>query len=414
MNSSGTIVAQPAPLQSGQILVGGWFTTLGGQPRDHIARLNPDGSPDNTLILLAPTSWATGTTQPDVGIDVIAVCPPNAIVVGGRFNYLGGQTHTNIGRLINVGRIRFGGIIGWLGNTLVRLIPNIFSQPFIRRWFIVTSTVLDTSFNAAVHGEVCALAIEPNGGIIAGGEILDLNGQTHIGLGRLNPDGGTDAAFNPSLDSYPDSYILALALQPDGMILVGGSFSTIGGQTKRNLARLTPDGRLDPTFPEADGEVLALVLQPDGKILVSGGFLHIGAQTCYNGVARLNPDGTLDPTFIPDPTAGESVAVQPDGKILVVGLDTRPTYTNVTRLLPNGRTDASFTPAIISNAPNVFGTELNALAVQADGKLWVGGNFDTVCGQPHNNLARLNPDGTLDPSFSSGTDGMVNSLVIQP
>src|SRR2546422_1049975 len=144
----------------------------------------------------------------------------------------------------------------------------------------------------------------------------------------LARDGRAQSAvdgFDPGANNAVD----ALAVQADGKILVGGVFTTLGGggagTTPRNrIGRLNSDGTLDTSFdPGANGAVNALVVQADGKILIGGTFTTLGGgsgTTTRNRIGRLNPDGALDPTF--DPGASGSVyalEVQADGKILVGG-----------------------------------------------------------------------------------------------
>ena len=94
-------------------------------------------------------------------------------------------------------------------------------------------------------------------------------------IGRLNVDGSVDSTFNPGANSI----VQAIAVQPDGKILIGGNFTAVGGGTgtatpRSYLARINADGTVDTSFnPGANNVVYALVLQPDGKILV-GGDLH--------------------------------------------------------------------------------------------------------------------------------------------
>ena len=92
-------------------------------------------------------------------------------------------------------------------------------------------------------------------------------------IGRLNPDGTLDTSFNPGADGSVE----ALAIQADGKIVVGGSFSTLGGGARKYIGRLNADGTLDTGFdPGADNFVLALAVQADGKILVGGYFFTLG------------------------------------------------------------------------------------------------------------------------------------------
>ncbi len=95
-----------------------------------------------------------------------------------------------------------------------------------------------------------------------------------------------DDGFNPNANDYSFS----IALQPDGKILVGGPFSSIGGQTRNYIARLNPNGALDENFnANADEDLRSIALQDDGKILVGGWFSSIGGQV-RNRIARLSTD----------------------------------------------------------------------------------------------------------------------------
>ena len=173
--------------------------------------------------------------------------------------------------------------------------------------------------------------MQADGKILVGGGFTTLGGggtgtTTRNYIGRLNADGSLDTSFNPGANS--DVY--ALAVQADGKILVGGDFTTLGGggtgTTPRNcIGRLNADGSLDTSFnPGANGAVYALAVQADGKILVGGAFTTLGGggtgTTPRNHIGRLNADGSLDTSF--DPGANDDVnalAVQADGKILVGG-----------------------------------------------------------------------------------------------
>ncbi|NLE76984.1 MAG: delta-60 repeat domain-containing protein [Chloroflexi bacterium] len=98
--------------------------------------------------------------------------------------------------------------------------------------------------------------------------------------------------------------VQALVVQPDGKILVGGGFTSLGGEPCNRIARLNAEGSLDAAFdPNADFTVNALALQPDGKILVGGDFGSVGGQA-HHGVARLNTDGTPDDSFAPPSATG--------------------------------------------------------------------------------------------------------------
>ncbi len=225
--------------------------------------------------------------------------------------------------------------------------------------------------------------------------------------------------FNPGANGGVNS----LAVQADGKILVGGNFTTLGGQTRNYIGRLNADGSLDGSFNPGVGASLSygespwvnsLAVQADGKILVGGGFTTLGGQT-RNCLGRLNADGSLDSGF--NPGVGGSLpygqspwvyplAVQADGKILVGGGFTTlagQTRNYIGRLNPDGSLDSSFNPG----ADGL----VQSLAVQADGKILVGGSFTTLGGQTRNCVGRLNADGSLDSSFNPGAGGQVATYV---
>src|SRR6185295_12405433 len=146
-----------------------------------------------------------------------------------------------------------------------------------------------------------AMAVQADGKILVGGTFTMLGGggsgsTARSDLGRLNADGSLDITFDPGANGA----VNAIAVQPDGKILVGGSFTMLGGggtgTTPRNfIGRLNADGSVDLTFnPGASGPIWGLVVQPDGKILVGGSFATLGGGSRHF-LGRLNANGSLDP-----------------------------------------------------------------------------------------------------------------------
>ena len=137
--------------------------------------------------------------------------------------------------------------------------------------------------------------------------------------------------FDPNVDGN----VYVLATQADGKLLVAGQFTSLrpgvgASAIRNNLARLNPDGSVDATFdPNANGPIRALVLQPDGRIVIGGDFTALqpngaATTTTRNRVARLNANGTLDLTFNPNISGGtlpqvNALALQPNGKLVVGG-----------------------------------------------------------------------------------------------
>jgi uncharacterized delta-60 repeat protein len=425
------IVVQP----DGKILVGGRFTKIAGGTNRLIARLNPDGTLDNTfkpnMNLQSDGTVTAGTVY------AIALQPDGGILLGGDFSAVNGVTRVCLARLNSDGTLdttfvepnqRGTAVLSIAvqasGKILVggRLGNNHFAR-------LNTNGTVDSTFAATANSVPRSIVIQPDGRILIGGDFTIINEKPRNHIARLHPDGTLDIPFNPNASggSQYGGRVTSVAVQADGKILIGGFFWCIGevsplcvgGLFRNSLARLNSDGTADLTFdPHPDGVILTIVVQADGRILVGGlSFTSIAKQS-RNSIARLNPDGTAD-SF--DPNAANvsknprvhSIAVQADGKILVGG--------DFTTLAPNGG------PAVTRNyiarleaevrldALNlgIVGSSVLATAVQPDGKILIGGVFSKVLGVTRNNIARLNGDGTLDLEFDPDANGPVDAIAVQ-
>lgn len=278
-------------------------------------------------------------------------------------------------------------------------------------------------------GPVTAIATQPDGKRIIAGSFYSVMGEFRAHIARLNADGTLDTGFDPMTDAP----VSTVVVQSDGKVLIGGSFSSLqpngapGPVTRNRIARLNADGTLDSSFdPNADADVSCIALQPDGKIVIGGSFGTLqpnGAvlPAVRSRIARLNADGTVDTSF--DPNANNevgSIALQPDGKILIGGgfstlqpnsAAAATPRSNVARLNADGTVDSGFDP----KANNYVAS----LAVQGDGKILLGGDFFRF--QPNgadlptvrSRLARLNSDGTVDAGFNPSVNGRVSCLSLQ-
>jgi uncharacterized delta-60 repeat protein len=279
-----------------------------------------------------------------------------------------------------------------------------------------TDGSLDTSFlatGAGANSTVLSVAAQTDGKILIGGYFSTYNGTARGSVARLNKDGSLDTSFLAT-GSGAGGSVGCVAVQADGKILIAGAFGTYNGTSRGGLARLNADGSLDTSFlatgAGVNGYVNSLAVQTDGKVLIAGVFSTCNG-TARGCVARLNTDGTLDTSFLATGAGTNyevwSIAVQTDGKILIGG--EFPTYNgiargHVARLNTDGSLDASFLAAGSGASGSV-----HSLAVQTDGKILIGGYFSTYNDTLEGNLARLNTDGSLDTSFLGG--GGANSIV---
>ena len=254
-----------------------------------------------------------------------------------------------------------------------------------------TAGELDNSFNVSMDfepGEIRSSARQADGKIIIGGFFRTLNDARYKSIARLNTDNSLDSSFSIEANGT----VFAIAIQADGKILIGGSFTVVNGTNQRRIARLNADGSIDLTFDTESGannNVIDIAVQPDGKILVGGSFDRISSSTKYF-VARLNADGSIDNTFTSEllPSSSSSflktsitrIALQNDGKILLGGriisdADNDPFNTvPIIRLNLDGSIDSTFELFETDNS-NIFD-----IVVLPDGKILIAGFIESING----------------------------------
>ncbi len=269
-----------------------------------------------------------------------------------------------------------------------------------------------------------AIALQTDGKILAAGYAQ--NASVDIALARFNPDGSLDTTFDgdgkvtTDFDGNSD-FGLAIALQPDGKIIVAGVTWSLWENMDFALVRYNADGSLDSTF-DTDGKVVtdigeqsqngqAVVVQPDGKIIISGTTTNDLTGRDF-ALVRYNPDGSLDSTFDGDGMVvtdfagsnddNNAMFLQADGKIIAAGYSTYPPDDSdfaLVRYNPDGSLDSTFDGdgRLVTDfyADNDFAT---GLALQPDGKIIVSGYTQTTSYDFA--VARYNSDGSLDTSFS--------------
>jgi uncharacterized delta-60 repeat protein len=352
---------------SAQILAGGNFTAVGTTARGRIARLNTDGTLDSGFL--------NGLDGANAAVNAL-VCQTtlsdaDRVLVGGAFTTIDDQNRYFIARLMNDGTLDTSFNPGGGADNVVNALAET---------FFANGTNLARK-------------------IYVGGAFASFNGNHSPGVERLNNDGTVDYGFN--VGSGADGSVYAVAVYPTnsiywGKVLVGGSFAHFNGVANNNLVRLNSDGSLDTTFNsnlgfDTNGIVHALAVQVDGSILVGGSFTNFNG-TPLNDIAHLNSGGSLDTGFVADTAGGangtvEAIVLQPDNRIVVAGQFTQfngVTRNHITRLLPTGATDPTINFGIGANG------DIDTLLVQpADGMIVIGGAFSKYDGQTHNKIARI-------------------------
>jgi uncharacterized delta-60 repeat protein len=323
----------------GKILVSGNFTSISGQSRSVLVRLNTDGSLDSTF------------NHTIVGrVEAIVPLANGQIVVGGNLSSVGGSDRGDLVRLNADGSV-------------------------------------DAGFSPNVSGSVWTCIVQPDGKIVIGGTFNFVGGMNSPELARLNSDGTFDSSFNVTVDA---SAVRALALEPDGDIIFGGGEMTVNGQERDVLARVSSTGALDPDFNPtiSASSVTEIVVQPDGQLLMVGGFTNVNSGT-LDDLARLNPDGTTDTSFTHSIAANgvNSIHLQVDGNI-VVGANTAFFTTST----PNGDLFKLSSSGILSSSFNLFADFsglLRTVLITQDGNILGGGDFSSIGGVSRANLVQV-------------------------
>lgn len=297
---------------------------------------------------------------------------------------------------------------------------------------------IDTTFNAAysnfgyqrgLQGDYSSLALASDGKVVVAGSLSGATNSTCLAVVRLDPDGSFDTSFADGgllLRPPPAGYstcsesVASVAARPDASIVVGGSLSQAGGPVSRwfRITKITPAGALDRTFGDQgtvttdlsrgtatrDGYLRAMTVQTDGKIVAAGmSNQRTGGASGFGSidqaVVRYLADGRLDPGF---GSAGLVVSVAPpstrsgalssgNSSALAAAVDAKGRIVtggfamgymtgdmSLTRYTPTGILDRSFgRSGWMKIERNTELDEINALAIQPDGRTVFAGSVDT-------------------------------------
>lgn len=368
----------------GKIIIGGPFTTYNNLGAVNIARLNTDLTLDTTFTMSGSTPASNNAYDMKIQND-------NKIILVGQFTgFNGGSNGRGIIRLNADGTVdtsfNFGGSgVGTVNDRVRSCAIQIDGKILLGGSYI-------TSYNGVAVKNM--IRLNPNGS-------LDTT---------FNYPYGVNAATQQLYAA-----IFNIVVQPDGKILVAGIKNSIaGGQP--TLFRLNSDGTLDGSFTIGDtgtstfttnctscsSPIQNVVLQPDGKILVVGSFDSYNTNTAYKNIVRLTSTGAIDGTFNGLGTSTNRVIKDlaldaATGKMFVAGEFTTfngVSVNKIIRLNSNGSIDTTFnsgTGTAHTNTGSFVWNSIHALKRQGDGKVILGGLFTSYNGVSTLNITRIQP-----------------------
>jgi uncharacterized delta-60 repeat protein len=345
---------------NGNVFVGGRITEYNGTSISFIIKTDSSGN----LVTAFNTGLTLTQTQAVTGLQLDA---------SGNLYYVG----YNFGNLVRISATSGSQLqaIATVNATITQanlLLDSANNKAYIGGWFTsiqgtaaqriarinMPGMTIDTSFNTTTgfvnEEDVQMMALQSDGKLIVGGQFTSYKGSSYNRIIRLNSDATIDTSFNPGTGFNNTVIRNCIAIQSDGKIIVGGNFTTYNGTSANRIIRLNSDGSIDTGFVYGtgfDSNVTALALDSNGKIVVAGQFQTYNGSS-RNRIIRLNTNGTIDTGF---------------------------------------------------SIGTGFSSSVGAIAIQSDGKILVGGEFSAYNGSTANQLCRLNSDGTIDSSFSSGT-----------
>lgn len=299
--------------------------------------------------------------------------PSGNLMIGGRFNTVGGHSRVGLAMLGANGVVMEG---------------------------------FNANVQANANGESVYRVLRLGSGkLLIGGRFVNVGNSGRGWLARLNTDGSVDTGFAAVTLGGAGPWIWDLAEQSDGKILIGGRFTQVNGVARQSLARLNADGGLDTTFAggafrqSGVGDVTRILIQPDGRIIVAGDFDRardaVYPQWQVGNIVRFKRDGLIDYGFStsgPDVNGPIHWAIeQPDRKIVIGGGFSRvgslppatPLERNrIARLHADGRPDSDFSDLAVT------GGGVYAMVRQTDGRIVFAGDFSHVGGRPQADGAR--------------------------
>jgi hypothetical protein len=397
-------------LSSATLYVGGWFTSIGGQTRRHIAALNATTA--------AVTSWNPDAGDANYYVHTLAISG-STIYAGGSFYNIGGQNRTYLaaidattGSATNwnpiiplyekqtpwayVDTIAVSGTALYVGGNFTYIGAQ--KEKYLAA--LDTSTGSLTDWNPNLDGEAKALILEDNT-LYVGGSFSNIGGQARNSIAAIDTSTGLATNWNPNSDGGIYSLLLS-----GSTLYVGGYFSNIGGEARSNIAALQTSSNMATAWdPQSDSDVQSLALI-DSTLYVGGTFNNIGGQS-RNYLAAVNT------------TTGSALAWNPDPNNVVNSLTTNGTtlfaggaFSTISGQDRNSIAAFNITTGSINKwNPNISGGNINSLAL-SNSTIYAGGEFKLIDGISRKGITALDKTTGDVTDWDTHADGTVSALAL--
>lgn len=349
--------------------IAGEFNTFDHAPVPFLARMDANGSLDRTFVQ---------TNGPNGFVTSLALQPDSKLVIGGHFRRVGGVSRNHLARLNVDGTLdqTFDTEVGandavhdvlFLENGRMMIAGDFTTFNGERRLhFALVGSKAEllnfSSINPSADGPVHVIAPDGKGGVFIGGEFKHVNGVLKTGLARLNENGTLHEGFDTGHGI--NGQVAAIAWLDNERILIGGAFSSVNNQPRSNTAILNTDGTLDPMFGTTgglNGPVMALAVESADTFYVGGAFrwFHEEPAEFLVRFRRIPPSEYLmrlaRPEMIQQDKARIDFNLQPGGTIVFESSNDLRAWTPVqTNYFSAGTTGTEVTTHQGSDGPSLF------------------------------------------------------------
>ena len=406
-NANGSV--RTIVLGGSDVYVGGDFTIINGQNRNRIAKLNS-------------TTGEVGSWNPDANatVSTIALSNEGYAFVGGTFTNIGGQNRNRIAKL----NITTGEAETWNPDATGYSVPAVntialsddghiyVGGKFMSIGGVYRSSIaklngsgIAEAWNPGASNTVRKIVLSDDGYVYVVGDFTLIDNNSRWGMAKLNSSGNVES-WNPNAGDGFVPRVNTIVLGNDGFVYVGGTFTSIGGQERKKIAKLNnTTGEAESWNPEANNPVHTIAIY-GSAMFVGGEFSSVNGRSRFN-IAKINSSGGIEAW---NPSANGSVrTIALVGSDVYVGGDfTIISGQDKNKIAKLNSTTGEADTAWISNADNTVWT----IALSGDGYVYAGGSFQNIGGQARSRIAKLNTITGAAESWNPGANGTVRNIAV--